>query len=82
MYLRDFYAKDDCIVSAMYNSKKKKAEVVVDPNPLSVNPGNRKLETPGWFTEERNLLYYVVPCSEGEFQIAFKDFSQLQERRG
>lgn len=70
MRLKDFYVKDDSVVSAMYDHNLKSAVVVVSPGGTEEK---YRTETFGFSSScfvTKNLLQYSVPCSQASFNTA------------
>ena len=68
MILKHFYAKDENIISAVYNSDVGKAEIVVDP--FLHHEVSQSL-----FTSVK-LPCYKIMCSQFEFDVAFKSLEE------
>ena len=66
MYLNGFYAKDENIISAMYNEDTGSVEILLDPclhDSKPVPDGN-------WQT--KNMCRYSIPCTDVEFEKAVR----------
>jgi len=67
MLLSGFYAKDEAVVSASWDPKSKRADILVDPC-----PAERGGSDAGSLWVNRNLLRYSVVCSKEDFRLAFR----------
>ena len=75
MCLKDFYAKDEQVISAVYLSAEGTAEIIVSPG-----AGNVAESSSGGFGfyshGSKSVFRYSVPCTEKEFNSAVRKIGQ------
>ena len=70
MKLNNFYAKDENIISAVYLTDKKIAEIIIDP--LKTDKAKSKEFIGSSFYEKKPIYTFSIPCTIQDFNNEIK----------
>ena len=80
MKLNGFYAKDENVMSAVYDSSQGRAEILVDPFLDKDSNRDSSLFSPSLFWS-RSLYKYSIPCTLATFNSAFSEIDKKRVTR-
>ena len=70
MRLKDFYAKDEAVLSAVYDERKALARFLISDHALSVDEGNKFPGQISYPFSSKKVFHVNIQCSPKEFRAA------------